>query len=95
MIREIFKVTAEIVDANGTYNPLSGYPKTFDSRNYDNDIAKAQKRAEGDWHEVMGAFDKRDDRQLQIAQVIQLSTGAVIQNDYVGKIAEVEEQTNE
>lgn len=95
MIREIFKVTAEIVDANGTYNPLIGYPKTFDSRNYDNDVAKAQKRAEGDWHEVMGAFAKRDDRQLQIAQVIQLSTGAIIQNDYVGKIAEVEEQTNE
>ena len=95
MIREIFKVTAEIVDSNGTYNSLSGYPKVFDSRNYNNDVAKAQKRAEGDWHEVMGAFDKRDDRQLQIAQVIQLSTGAIIQNDYIGKIAEVEEQDNE
>ena len=95
MVREIFKVTAEIVDANGTYNALSGYPKTFDSRNYANDIEKTRQRAVGDWHEVLGAFAKRDDRQLQIAQVIQLSVGAVIENEYFGAIAKVEEQTNE
>ena len=95
MVREIYKVTADIVDANGTYNPLPGYPKTFDSKNYNNDLEKTLKRAEGEWHEVMGAFDKRDDRQLQIAQVIQLSTGAVIQNDYVGKLAEVPEPNAE
>ena len=91
MVREIYKVTAEIVDANGTYNSLSGYPKNFDSRNYDNDIDKARQRAIGDWHEVMGAFAKRDDRKLQIAQVIQLSVGAVIENDYIGTLTEADE----
>lgn len=93
MAREIFQVTAHIVDANGTYNALSGYPKNFDSRNYQNDIGKAQQRAIGEWHEVMGAFAKRDDRQLQMAQVIQLSTGAVVENDYIGSLntEEVEE----
>lgn len=88
MIREIFKVTAEIVDANGTYNSLSGYPKTFDSNNYSGDVDKAMQRAVGDWHEVMGAFCKRDDRKLQVAQVIRLSDGAIFQNGYIGALSE-------
>lgn len=65
MARNIFTVNAFIVDANGTKNNLSGYPKDFDSKNYDGDIAKARKRADGDFSEVLGAFCKRDDRQIQ------------------------------
>ena len=38
MNREIYEVYAKIVDANGTYNTLSGYPKVFDSKNYDGDV---------------------------------------------------------
>ena len=53
------------MDANGTFNNLSGYPKTFDSKNYGDDIDKAQRRAEGDMSEVWGAMCKRDDRQIQ------------------------------
>lgn len=64
-MRNIFTVSAYIVDANGTKNYLSGYPKDFDSRSYQDDIAKARKRAEGDFSEVWGAFCKRDDRQIQ------------------------------
>lgn len=64
-MRNIFTVSAYIVDANGTKNYLSGYPKDFDSRAYDNDIAKARKRADGDFSEVWGAMCKRDDRQIQ------------------------------
>ena len=84
MVREIFVVNAAIVDANGTYNLLSGYPKTFDSKNYQDDVEKAKKRAEGDWHEVMGAYAKRDDRLLQTAYVLQMSNGAIIQNGHLG-----------
>lgn len=65
MARQIFIVTATIVDANGTYNPLSGYPKVFDSRSYSDDVEKARKRAEGDFSEVWGAMCKRDDRMIQ------------------------------
>lgn len=65
MARQIFIVTAQIVDSNGTFNAYDGYPKTFDSRNYQNDIDKAQRRAEGDFSEVWGAMCKRDDRQIQ------------------------------
>ena len=65
MTRQIYTVDAWIVDANGTYNKLSGYPKTFDSKNYSNDADKARKRADGDFSEVWGAFCKRDDRMIQ------------------------------
>lgn len=62
--RNIFEVYAKIIDANGAYNTLNGYPKVFDSRNYDDDIDKALKRATGEFSETFGAFCKRDDRQL-------------------------------
>ena len=65
MARQIYIVNAFIVDANGTFNVLSGYPKTFDSRNYQDDGYKAQRRAEGEFAECWGAMCKRDDRQIQ------------------------------
>lgn len=65
MARQIFIVSAFIVDANGTFNFLSGYPKKFDSRSYDNDVEKAQRRAEGDMAETWGAMCKIDTRKIQ------------------------------
>lgn len=89
MTQEIFVVFAQIVDANGTFNPLTGYPKGFKSTNYDNDIEKTRQRALGDWHDVMGAFGKRDDRQIQSAFVIQMSNGANISGGQYGKLPEL------
>ena len=71
MARNIFIVNAYIVDANGTFNVLSGYPKNFDSNNYSYDVDKALKRAQGELSEVWGAFCKRDDRQLQVVTLTQ------------------------
>ena len=65
MSRNIFSVSAWIVDANGTKNSLSGYPKDFDSRSYNDDIAKARKRADGEFSDVWGTMCKRADRQIQ------------------------------
>ena len=45
-MRNIFIIDAVIADANGTFNHLQDYPKTFDSNSYGGDIAKARKRAE-------------------------------------------------
>lgn len=67
MTRQIFVVNAQIVDANGAFHVLDNYPKTFDSRNYDNDIDKAQRRAEGEFSDTWGAMCKRDDRLIQTA----------------------------
>ena len=65
MPRQIYIVDAMIVDANGTFNHIDGYPKKFDSRNYQNDIDKTQRRAEGDMSEAWGAMCKVDTRQIQ------------------------------
>ena len=90
MEQEIFAVYAHIVDANGTFNLLSGYPKSFKSTSYDNDIEKTQKRAIGEWHEVMGAFAKRDDRQVQTAFVMRVSDGVEIASGSYGKLPNLE-----
>ena len=89
MQRNIFIVNARIVDANGVLNTLSGYPKAFDSKNYDNDIDKARKRAEGEFSEVWGAFCKRDDRQLQTV-ILETADGFQLDRKSSGKIAEVQ-----
>ncbi len=65
MARNIFIVDAMIVDANGTFNHLDGYPKPFDSRTYGGDVDKARRRAEGDFSEVWGAMCKQDTRKKQ------------------------------
>ena len=84
MMQEIFIVHAQIVDANGTFNELSGYPKAFKSTQYENDIEKARQRALGEYHDAMGAFAKRDDRQVQNAFVMQASNGAVVAQGQFG-----------
>ena len=65
MARQIFIVDAHIVDANWTFNYIDGYPKRFDSRSYQNDIEKTQRRAEGDMSDAWGAMCKVDTRQIQ------------------------------
>ena len=65
MARQIFIVDAMIVDANGTFNRPEGYPKKFDSKNYGDDVEKAQRRAEGDMSEAWGAMCKVDSRWIQ------------------------------
>ena len=65
MARQIFIIDAIVVDANGTFNHLPGYPKQFDSNSYQGDIDKTQRRAEGDASEAWGAMCKVDTRQIQ------------------------------
>lgn len=98
MKREIYIVEANIVDANGTYNNISGYPKLFDSHAYNDDVEKARRRAEGDMSEAYGAMCKRDDRQLQTV-LLRTADGAVLDRRFIGKIADLPdpepEQENE
>jgi hypothetical protein len=87
MARNIFTVDAWIIDANGTYNKLSGYPKNFDSRSYDGDTEKALKRALGDFSEVYGAYCKRDDRLMQTVVVYQ-ANGQLVDRKCIGNSME-------
>lgn len=95
MKREIYEVNAKVIDANGTYNTLSGYPKSFDSKNYENDIEKAEKRAKGEYFSVLSSMCSRDDRLEQIAYIIRMSDGLQIALNIIGKMPEVVEQANE
>ena len=63
MARGIYIVDAFLVDENGTFGRLDGYPKQIDSKNYDGDVDKARRRAEGYFSKVWGQFCDRDDRQ--------------------------------
>lgn len=88
MQRQIFIVNAQVVDANGTFNSLSGYPKTFDSRSYGNDIDKTQRRAIGDMSETFGAMCKVDSRQLQMVMVM-TADGFIVEKKSIGRIADL------
>lgn len=89
MRREIFEVHAKIVDANGTYNSLSGYPKVYDSKSYGNDVDKTLQRARGGWHEALEAMAKIDTRQVQEAYIIRVSDGLQIELEKLGELAEL------
>lgn len=89
MRREIYKVHAEIVDANGAYNALTGYPKVYDSRSYDNNIDKTLQRARGGWHEALEAMAKIDTRQVQFAYITRASDGLQIELEKLGELAEL------
>ena len=95
MQREIYFVNALIVQSNGAFSVLSGYPKTFDSKSYDNDVQKAMQRAKADWNEVLGTMGKRDDRPLQEAYVIRMSDGVQIFADKFGAMPEEPEPNAE
>lgn len=87
MTRVIYEVYAKVVDANGSYNTLTGYPKTFDSRSYGGDTEKTLKRAKGEFHDTFGAMCKIDTRQLQTV-ILMTAAGQIIDRETIGKIAD-------
>lgn len=64
-MRNIYIINAQIVDKNGTFNTLDGYPKRVDSNSYESDVDKARKRADGEFAEAWAAMCKNDVRQIQ------------------------------
>jgi len=94
MARDIYIVEAHIVDANGTFNFLAGYPKTFDSRNYSGDIEKTRRRAEGEFSDCWGAMCKRDDRMIQTV-TLSLVDGYQLDKKSMGEFPEEPEPNEE
>ena len=88
MKRQIFEVYAKVVDGSGAYNTLSGYPKVFDSKNYNNDIDKTLMRATGEFATTWGQLCLREDRQLQMVMLM-TADGFVIDKKVIGAIADV------
>lgn len=90
MKRQIYEVYAKVVDASGTYNTLSGYPKVFDSHIYNDDIDKALMRATGEFASTWGAMCLREDRQLQTV-LLMTAEGFIIDKKVIGQIADLED----
>lgn len=88
MKRQIFEVYAKVVDSSGAYNTLSGYPKVFDSKNYNNDIDKTLMRATGEFATTWGQLCLREDRQLQMVMLM-TADGFVIDKKVIGAIADL------
>ena len=89
MRRAIFEVYAKVVDANGSYNTLSGYPKVFDSRSYDNDVSKTLNRARSEYCSALSGMYTADTRQAQFAMILDASSGLQLDMQYIGAIAEL------
>lgn len=89
MKRAIFEVYAKVVDSTGAYNTLSGYPKVFDSKGYNNDIAKTRQRAYGEYHNALAEMAKVDTRQVQFSMILDAATGIQIELARYGDLAEL------
>jgi hypothetical protein len=92
-MRQIYIVSASVVDANGTFNFLNGYPKTFDSRSYGGNVDKTLQRAMGDFSDAFGSMCKVDSRQLQTVTLMTVD-GFLIDSKHLGSLADpVQEET--
>ena len=91
MVRAIYEVYAKVVDANGAYNTLTGYPKVFDSKNLGNDVTKAFNRAKGEFCNALSSMYTADTRQAQFAMILDAATGLQIDSAYIGALAELPE----
>lgn len=75
-MRQIYVVNATHVVVStahpeGVFSTVSGYPKTFDSRNYnateanpDGDVEKALRVAKSDYHAQQSTFEAADNRAM-------------------------------
>lgn len=89
MTRQIFIVSAYIVDSNGGYSVPSGYPKAFDSKNYGNDIDRAQRKADADASTMWASMCNNDaGRQLQTV-MLETADGFQIYKKALGCLAEL------
>lgn len=94
LARNIFVVSAWIVDSTGAFHILDSYPKAFDSKSYQNDIDKALKRAKGEYHSTIGTLCSRDDRQVQTVTLTDIYGNLLEPPFTIGELAEVQEEQN-
>ena len=85
-MRTVYEVSAKIIDANGTLSNLDDYPKTFDSKHYNDDAVKTENRAFGAYHDALASMCKIDTRQLQVAYIIKITDGTEIAYTVLGGI---------
>ena len=96
MKREAYEIHLTVVDANGTITvDPTGYPKTVDSRSYDNDLERTLNRARGLLGAAESSMSTQDTRQVQYAYIVRVSDGMQIDKRVFGKIAELPDPETE
>ena len=89
MARTILEVDAMVVDANGTFNHMSDYPKRFDSNTYNGDLEGTMKRAKAEYFNTLGAmYGNQAGRQIQTV-VLSNVKGEVILRESIGGFPDV------
>lgn len=94
MKRQIYEVYAKVIDGSGAYNTLSGYPKVFDSKTYNNNIDKTLMRATGEFATTWGTLCLREDRQMQMV-LLMTADGFIIDKKVIGQIADLPDPEEE
>ena len=88
MARTILEVDAKIVDANGVFNHLNGYPKKFDSKSYQDDLEGTMKRAKSEYFSTLSAmYGNQAGRQIQAVSITN-AYGHVILCESIGGFSE-------
>ncbi len=91
MARNIFLVDSYLVDANGAFSHFSGFPQSFDSKNFENNVDTAMKRANSAFAAQVSKMNSAegDSRQIQMVTLTDI-TGYQIDRKCVGTIVEPE-----
>jgi hypothetical protein len=91
MKREIYEVTAKVVDASGAYNNLTGYPKSTDSHQNNDDLTKAYNKACADYHDACksGYTAAASGRPLTIVSLLRVSDGRQLMKEQIGSMPEL------
>ena len=89
MVRAIYITYAFIVDANGTWNNLSGYPKSRDSVTLDNDLDVTLARANKDNADAWSNINNTDTRQIGTVFTVDISGIMIIPPKSRGALAEL------
>ena len=99
MARTILTVNATQVvtsqaNPRGIMSTVSGYPKTFDSKNYNNDLELTMNQAMGEYHDRL-SINYKDTNPTRIMKTVTLETadGRQLQMKSIGGfVAEPEEE---
>ena len=97
MARNIFIVNATQVvtsqaNPDGIMSVVSGFPKTFDSKSYDNDDEKALNAAKGEYFDQLGTNYKNTNANRIIMTVtLEAVNGTMILHESIGKFPAEEE----
>lgn len=95
MQRQIFEVQSKAYSTTigGYVSNISGYPKTFDSHSYNDDIDLTLKKAQGAFAEAWSNACKIDNREIQTI-LLMTADGVILEKKVLGKLKELPDETS-